>query len=124
MSPKQFLELLAASLPDPSTSTRSRLLALAPRIEADVPPQHLTREVVDSSSICTSPASSSGKKTCQVMATGDPLYHVVSTTGDVSTRPYVGPDATRTWEHPHASVCTLQAHTLYHAPAESQVVFM
>ena len=47
MSPKQFLELLAASLPDPSTSTRSRLLALAPRIEADVPPQHLTREVVD-----------------------------------------------------------------------------
>lgn len=47
MSPKQFLELLAASLPDPSAATRSRLLALAPRIEADVPPQYFTREVVD-----------------------------------------------------------------------------
>jgi hypothetical protein len=47
MRAKQFLELLAASLPEPSATTRSRLLALAPRIEADVPPQHLSREVVD-----------------------------------------------------------------------------
>jgi hypothetical protein len=47
MTARQFLDLLAASLPGMTAARRSQLILLAPRIAADVPASHLSREMVD-----------------------------------------------------------------------------